>query len=188
MNDGGMDVSGDGGLTWENRSNGLATNMFYDVDVAQSNGDQYGGGVQDNGTAVTVNDTADDFFTISGGDGGFLAIDPTNAAHAFTSLQRMRIFRFRPGEGGVNVSPNAPEAGSMWMVYIAMDPSNPTRVFTGTQRVWRTINDGNSWDAVSPFLNSGDITAIEIAPANSDRIYVGGSPGIRGVAPYMPVK
>ena len=34
-NDGGMDTSVDGGEHWVNRSNGLATNMFYDLDVAQ---------------------------------------------------------------------------------------------------------------------------------------------------------
>jgi hypothetical protein len=31
MNDGGMDVSEDGGLTWTNHSNGLAATMFYDA-------------------------------------------------------------------------------------------------------------------------------------------------------------
>ena len=44
MNDGGMDVSMDGGVTWVNRSNGLAVSMFYDVDVAQSDGRIFGGG------------------------------------------------------------------------------------------------------------------------------------------------
>ena len=52
-NDGGLDASLDGGARWENRSNGLATNMFYDLDVAQSDGRIFGGGAQDNGTLVT---------------------------------------------------------------------------------------------------------------------------------------
>ena len=31
-NDGGLDVSDDGGLTWRNRSKGLAVTMYYDMD------------------------------------------------------------------------------------------------------------------------------------------------------------
>ena len=52
-NDGGLDVSEDGGANWTNRSNGLAVTMFYDIDVAQTDARIYGGGAQDNGTLVT---------------------------------------------------------------------------------------------------------------------------------------
>ena len=38
-NDGGMDMSEDGGVTWSNRSSGIAATMFYDIDVAQSDDD-----------------------------------------------------------------------------------------------------------------------------------------------------
>src|SRR5262245_54603568 len=58
------------------------------------------------------------------------------------------------------------------MAYIAMDPSNPKIVFTGSGRVWRTVNDGKSWSAVSPVLN-GIVSAIEIADAHPKRVYVG---------------
>src|SRR5215813_2687977 len=48
-NDGGVDVSENGGTTWSNRSSGLAVTMFYDMDVAQSDPLVFGGGAQDNG-------------------------------------------------------------------------------------------------------------------------------------------
>src|SRR5205823_14509191 len=64
------------------------------------------------------------------------------------------------------------EKQKVWMAYIAMDPSNSKIVFTGTTRVWRTKDDGNTWKPVSGFLN-GVISAIEIAPADPKRIYVG---------------
>ena len=38
LNDGGLDVSTDSGKTWVNRSKGLVTSMFYDIDVAQTDG------------------------------------------------------------------------------------------------------------------------------------------------------
>jgi photosystem II stability/assembly factor-like uncharacterized protein len=84
MNDGGMDVSMDGGLTWTNRSNGLAVSMFYDVDVAQSDGRMFGGGLQDNGTNITLTGKPDDFVEITGGDGGWMLIDPRNTGHLYT--------------------------------------------------------------------------------------------------------
>jgi len=71
-NDGGMDVSEDGGLTWANRSNGLAATMYYDADVAQSDGRVFGGGSQDNGTLITTTGGSDDHYEILGGDGGWI--------------------------------------------------------------------------------------------------------------------
>ena len=105
MNDGGMDMSMDGGLTWENRSSGLAVSMFYDVDVAQSDGRMFGGGLQDNGTnvtlvggiitgsgkTVTLTGKPDDFVEITGGDGGWMIIDPQNLKHFYTTSQNMTV-------------------------------------------------------------------------------------------------
>src|SRR5439155_379573 len=63
-NDGGFDVSEDGGITWSNRSKGLAVTMYYDMDVSQSDGRHFGGGAQDNGTLVTTDGRSDDHFEI----------------------------------------------------------------------------------------------------------------------------
>jgi len=179
-NDGGIDRSDDGGETWENRSNGLAATMYYDLEMAQSDGRIYGGGCQDNGTNITQTGHIDDHFMISGGDGGWITIDPTNPLHLYASSQQMRIVRFRQPEGWVDVSPlpqGNSERSSMWMVFIAMDQNDPRTVFTGTQRVWRTRNDGDTWLAVSSPLDGSDITAIEVAAANSQLVYVGTNNG-----------
>jgi photosystem II stability/assembly factor-like uncharacterized protein len=174
-NDGGVDVSEDGGSRWSNRSKGLAVTMYYDMDVAQSDGRSFGGGAQDNGTLVTTTGQSDDHFELLGGDGGWIVYDPTEPNHIYASYYNLNIFRWRPGEDPVDVSPPASdgEKGSIWMAFIAMDPSNPRRVFTGSQRVWRTRTDGSSWRAVSPSLDGSPITAIEIARADPRRIYVG---------------
>ena len=39
--------------------------------------------------------------------------------------------------------------------------------------MWRTRNDGASWSAVSSVLDGSDITAIEIARGDSNRVYIG---------------
>ena len=173
-NDGGLDVSDDGGLTWCNRSKGLAVTMYYDMDVAQSDGGHFGGGAQDNGTLVTTDGRTDDHFEVLGGDGGWMIYDPADATHFYASYYNMAIHRWRNGRSR-DVSPPArkDEAESVWMVYVTMDCQNPDTVFTGSTRVWRTKNDGKKWRAVSPILDGSVISAIEVAPADSKRIYVG---------------
>lgn len=174
VNDGGLDLSEDGGMRWTNRSNGLAVSMFYDADVAQSDPRVFGGGLQDNGTVVTTNGNADMFFEILGGDGGWITFDPKDAGHLYASYQNFNIYRFKGGQYR-DVSPPASdsEALQVWMCYIAIDPNDANTVFTGSARVWRTKNDGLIWQAVSPVLDESVISAIEIASANSNRIYVG---------------
>ncbi len=59
------------------------------------------------------------------------------------------------------------------MVYVTIDPNDSDTVYTGNQRVYRTKNDGLSWDALTPVLDGSPISAIEVAPADSNAIYVG---------------
>lgn len=173
-NDGGVDVSENSGGAWANRSNGLAVTMFYDMDVAQSNGLVFGGGAQDNGTVVTTIGAAGSFFELLGGDGGWIVFDPADAGHVYASYYNMGIFRFR-GKKSANVSPPASEAeqSSVWMCFITLDPTNANTVFTGSYRIWRSTNDGENWSAVSPSLDDSAISAIEVATANPKKIYVG---------------
>lgn len=173
-NDGGLDVSEDGGRTWDNRSDGLSITMFYDMDVAQSSGLVYGGGAQDNGTVITTSGSASSFFELLGGDGGWIVFNPSDESRVFASYYNMNIYRFR-GEDYKKVTPKAPkdERESVWMAFIALDPSDVQTVFTGSDKVWRTKNDGNDWKAVSPALDGSSISAIEVAPANTKYVYVG---------------
>ncbi len=173
-NDGGLDMSEDGGQKWSNRSSGLAVTMFYDMDMAQSNGLVYGGGAQDNGTVITTDGASNTFFELLGGDGGWLVFDPKNAGHVYASYYNLNIFRFRGGMSA-DVSPPASEdeKNSVWMAFITIDPTNANTIFTGSTRVWRTKDDGANWMPVSPVLDGSPITAIEIAPANAQRIYIG---------------
>jgi photosystem II stability/assembly factor-like uncharacterized protein len=175
VNDGGMDVSMDGGVTWMNRSNGLAVSMFYDVDVAQSDGRVFGGGLQDNGTNITVTGKPDDFAEITGGDGGWILIDPQNSGHLYTTSQNMNVNRFRKSDGWADVSPPADkdETDAVWMVFLEFDPNDSRTIFAGGLRVWRSKDDGNNWQDVSQVLDGSAISAVEIAQANSKIVFVG---------------
>jgi hypothetical protein len=173
-NDGGMDLSDDGGSTWTNRSAGLAVTTYYDIDVAQSDIRLFGGGSQDNGTLITTSSRADDVYEIMGGDGGWLAIDPNDSGHLYASAYNCDIARLRNGRW-IDASPaiSQAEKSSVWMVYITIDPNDADTVFTGTRRVLRTRDDGRNWQALTPTLDGSVISAIEVARADSRAVYVG---------------
>ena len=174
LNDGGMDTSEDGGLSWSNRSNGLAATMFYDVDVAASDSRHYGGGAQDNGTVVTTTGNAGQFFEKFGGDGGWMVYDPNDAGHCYVSWQFMNLVRFHGSAiKEIELPLTDDEMSGVWMVFVTLDPNNSQIVFTGSCRMWRTKNDGDSWRPVSPIFDGSPISAIEVAPANSNVVYAG---------------
>ena len=178
-NDGGMDLSQNAGVAWENRSTGLAATMFYDIDVAQSDSQQFGGGAQDNGTVMTSDGKPDDFFEVLGGDGGWMVFDRRDASHFYASYYNFNIFRWRGGNYK-DVTPQGltdAERNSVWMVYILMDPNHPKTVYSASNRMWKTMDDGDWWNPISPVFDGSTITAIEVARANSKYVYAGTEKG-----------
>ena len=177
-NDGGMDMSYDGGFHWTNRSTGLAATMFYDIDVAQSNGEVYGGGAQDNGSVLTRHGKPNAFVSVLGGDGGWMIFDPEDENHFYGSIYNFLVYRWRNGRyREVTPKMTPAEHNSVWMVYLLMDPNAAQTVYAGSKRVWKTINDGISWKPVSPVLDDTPVSAIEVPRANSNLVYVGTEKG-----------
>ena len=65
---------------------------------------------------------------------------------------------------------------------LAVDLQNPSTVYLGFSRggLWRTIDNGSSWEAISDQLTFPSIGAIELDPS-SNRIWIGtGDPNISG--------
>lgn len=175
LNDGGLDFSADGGRSWQNRSDGLATNMFYDLAVAQGNGQVIAGGAQDNGTLITRDGQPNGWQEWTGGDGGWVAIDPTDVDHIYSTAQGMIVWRHRAGDGIRRVDPPETKAVKemIWMAVTAMDARTPTTVYIGSVRVWKSVDDGESWRPVSDALDGSAISALEVARDDSNRLYAG---------------
>ena len=178
-NDGGVAVSMNAGQTWHTRSRGLTTTMFYDVDVAATDGRVFGGGSQDNGTLVTGHANPLEFEELLDGDGGWILYDPKDARHKFATYQWMNIFRFH-GRRRKDVTPkNAPEEerGAIWMTKLAMDPEDARIVYAGSTRIWQTRDDGDSWLPISDHFDGSVVSAIEVAASDRSRIYAGTESG-----------
>ncbi|HEX6085661.1 MAG TPA: hypothetical protein VF266_14115 [Thermoanaerobaculia bacterium] len=85
-NDGGIWKSSDHGTTWVNRNGQVATNLFRAIDTGRGAGnvDRTYGGMQDTGTAAGLRQPGSSSWNeFGGGDGGAVAVDPTDANYAY---------------------------------------------------------------------------------------------------------
>jgi len=194
-NDGGFAVSEDGGQTWKARNKGLAISMLYDVAVAPSDSRCMGCGMQDNGTwfAGALDPPADGstpptaFRPELQGDGGWTCYDPDAETHVYASQQRMDLWRHRASDSWTNLDLTmipAEERKKVWMAVLAMDrsqpgkpPTTPRAVYIGSNRVWCSLDDGDTWQAISDPFDGSIISALEVAPADPRFIYAGTTNG-----------
>lgn len=191
-NDGGVALSMDGGDTWDDWSRGLVTTMFYDVDVAPSNGKVFGGGAQDNGTLIAGVTTRDgaalekgDFLQAFPGDGGWIAFDPDDEQKVFGSAQEFSIHRHKhplpwdiwpkvsPGEDQVTEGERRQRA----IAVLELTPGKDKKLWVGTNRLWVTSDEGNTWMPKTGPLDGSAISAIHVAAANPKVMFVGTTNG-----------
>jgi len=183
--DGGVYLSTDAGDSWVSRSAGLAITQFYPGISVHPQATRVAGGSQDNGTHTYSGSLFWDSF--SPGDGGYTAInyrDPniqwgeTQWSVASNTvgnlLRRDATGSVARRSSGINTTDRA-----QFIPPLVMDPINPSKLYFGTFRVYRTVNEGLQWTAVSGDLTagSGTITSIAISPADTNVIYVGTNDG-----------
>jgi photosystem II stability/assembly factor-like uncharacterized protein len=62
---------------------------------------------------------------------------------------------------------------------LILDPVTPTKLYFGTFRLYRTVDEGTLWTSISSDLTrgTGTITTIAVAPADTLTIYVGTNDG-----------
>jgi photosystem II stability/assembly factor-like uncharacterized protein len=117
--DGGLDISNDGGLTWDFH-NDIAVGQFYQVSADMRRPYYVCGGLQDNNawcgpsalrsTAGAVNT---DWFTVGGGDGFYTRQDPTDWAIVYAESQDGNMSRHDMRNGTVkSIRPNAGRGGA----------------------------------------------------------------------------
>ena len=194
--DGGISRTGNNlasDVSWTFLNNGYITTQFYTVAVAQNSpGDPtIIGGMQDNGTAII-----DDFGNIwleeiTGGDGGFCAIDNTGNS-LYTSTQDGLIVRLVLNEDGVSETRVDPIGGQHYLFInpFVLDPNNLNIMYVAEgERLWRNsdlagIPLGSSektdvnWEVLTNAAISGSvITALGVTNIPNGRMYYGTSEG-----------
>ncbi|MBL0042589.1 MAG: tandem-95 repeat protein [Xanthomonadales bacterium] len=163
--------------TWNNQNLSLGITQFYHGDI-YPNGTTYFGGTQDNGTNRGTDAAGLNGWTeILGGDGGYVAVNPSNTNQLFAENYDISIQRSDDGGATWANKITGITDSFQFINPFVMDPNTATRLWTGGQRLWRTANSGDSWTAASASVNAacaGQIfSAHAIAPGNSDRALSG---------------
>ena len=192
--DGGVSVTTDSAQSWETRSHGMVTTMFYDLDVCAADSTVFGGGAQDAGTLIagvrhtgrkqTPKDDPTHFTRVLGGDGGWLVFDPANPLRVFASTADSLIERHDPGQpfannqllgGWTNVTPDLSreERALRALTILAFRPRKSRHeLWLGTSRLWRYDSRTAAWQPASHFFDGSAISAIEFSPLQPDLILI----------------
>jgi len=166
-------------VIWNTLNNNYAVTQFYHG-LPYPNGQTYFGGTQDNGTnRGTDTDGPNAWARINGGDGGYVAVNPANTNTLFFETTGLSLRRSTNG-GGASASVINGISGDVFpfITVFRMDPNTPTRLWIGGRFMWRTDNNATNWTRTSNAQQTGgSITAMAIAPGNSNLVINGAASG-----------
>ena len=102
-------------------------------------------------------------YDVGGGESGYIAPHPSNPNVFYAGSQGALLTRYDRSTGilrDVQVYPrffSGERAGSLperwqWTYPIVFSPHDPKVIYTSSQHLWRTTNEGQSWERISPDL------------------------------------
>ncbi len=171
-NDGGGVVTFNGGETWSGVYN-QPTAEFYHVITDDQTPYRIYGAQQDN-TTITIPSrapiagiTGADTFAIGGGESGYIAIRPDDPNVIFAGNYQGIITRYDRQTGqsrNIMVWPESTAgegAGDVkyrfqWTCPIVLSPHDANTLYHAGNRVFRSRDEGASWDPISPDLTRND--------------------------------
>lgn len=171
--DGGAQISHDGGLHWSSMMN-QPTSQFYRVVCDNHFPYRIYGGQQDN-SAVRIDSrslgrggiTEDNWESTAGGESAWIAPDPNNNDVVYGGSYGGLLLRLnhRTGERRrIDIWPDNPMgwgADSLkerfqWNFPIKFSKHDTKCLYAASNRLFKTTNEGQSWEAISPDLTRND--------------------------------
>jgi photosystem II stability/assembly factor-like uncharacterized protein len=173
-NDGGANVSMNGGLSWSAQDN-QPTAQFYHV-VADNRAPYWiYGAQQDNSTVgiVTKSDSGGidrgDWYDVGGGESGYIAPDPRDPEIIYAGSYGGLLTRLNRHTGQtqlVNPYPRNPMGHAaadlkyrfQWTYPIVISPHDPNTIYAAANVLFKSTDNGMSWTTISGDLTKNDRT------------------------------
>jgi len=182
-NDGGIDISWDGGKSWDPVQSIDAAEV-YQVGYDFQKPYYVYCGLQDNNTWGGPSASLDaggvrneDWFILAGGDGFFARPDPNDPNLIYSNSQVNGITRFdrrinRPNGIRPEAPLDQPAYRYNWNSPIHLSPHDSHVVYCGAQYLLRSPDQGRTWEVLSPDLTTNDPAKLKesggpITPDNS---------------------
>ena len=176
-NDGGIYKTVNGGTSWTDLTNGIVISQIYRIGVSQTDANVILNGLQDNGSKKYTGEL-NTWVDVTGGDGMECIIDFNNAtSYMYATYVRGTIYRNSNGfstTSKTTISANIPggQPTGAWVTPYIMDPTNSSILFAGYDKVWKTMDRGDSWTSASQTLSASDkLRSLAIAPSNTNVLY-----------------
>ena len=171
-NDGGANISHNGGKSWSTQQN-QPTAQFYRVIADNLAPYNVYGGQQDNSAIAIASRTNDfgidwkDWYSVAGCESAYLAFDPDNPEFVYggcyqgiiekwvaTSRESKSIKEYP--ELGLSIQPKDFKYRYNWNAPIISSPHDRNTIYHAGNVVFKTQNGGNSWEVISPDLTRND--------------------------------
>ena len=166
-NDGGLNITKDGGKTWRFVGN-IPVAQFYHINVDNEFPYNVYGGMQDNGSwrgpayvwkAQGIRNSY--WQEISFGDGFDVVPDKDDSRYGWSMSQQGFVSRYDYKTGNnYGVKPTHKDANVKlrfnWNAAINIDPFNNSTLYFGSQFVHKSTDKGLTWTVISPDLSTND--------------------------------
>lgn len=200
-NDGGVNITYDDGENWI-KNNSPSVGQFYAINVDNEKPYNVYGGLQDNGVWKGAHNAREDkgwhqsgqypWKSIMGGDGMQVQIDNRNSDIVYTGFQFGNYFRLNLETGDRKYIQPKHTLGESpyrfnWQTPVLLSPHNQDIVYFGGNKLMRSMDQGNDWEAISEDLTNGGkkgnvaygtLTSISESPFQFGLIYTGSDDGL----------
>ena len=170
-NDGGANVSFNGGRSWTEQDQPTA--QFYRVALDNDFPYHVYGAQQDNSTVKIASRNTEggiterDWYDVGGGESGWIAPSPKDSDIIFAGSYGGLTTRYDHKTGqlrDVNPYPNNPMGGGadaskyrfQWNFPLVFSPHDPNTLYLGGNVLFKSTNEGQSWEIISPDLTRND--------------------------------
>ncbi len=171
-NDGGANVSMNGGETWSSQGN-QPTAQFYHV-ITDNRFPYYVYGAQQDNSSIAIASASDqgaidrpDWYSVGGCESGYIAPNPKDPNITYAGCYGGSISRYDHRTGSTReitawpVNPIGWAAGDLkyrfgWTEPIVVSPHDPKVLYHAAEVLFKTSDEGMSWTKISPDLTRND--------------------------------